>query len=62
MTPWTVLTQSQGLTAGGWTVMIVCIGFVCGLMAFCFSRILRGPKPSEHHHAPLNIDTRDRNT
>ena len=59
MTPWTVLAQSQGLNTAGWTVMIGCIGLVCGLVVFCFSRILREPKPSEHHHAPLDIDTRD---
>jgi len=55
----TLLAQSPGLNAGGWTVMIACIGFVCGLCVYCFWRILREPAPSEHHHAPLDIDTHD---
>jgi hypothetical protein len=29
------------------------------LCAFCFWRILRESTPSEHHHAPLDINTRD---
>ncbi len=57
----TLLAQNQGLTAAGWTMMIGCIGFVCGLCAFCFYRLLHEPRPSEHHHAPLDIDTRDQN-
>ena len=58
----TVLAQHQALTPSGWTVMIACIGLVCGLVVFCFYRILREPRPSEHHHAPLDIDTHDRDT
>jgi len=53
------LAQHQGLSLGGWTVMIGCISFVLTLMAFCFYRILREPRPAEHHHAPLDIDTQD---
>jgi len=55
----TLPAQSQGLTTGGWIVMIACIGLVCGLCVYCYSRILREPTPSEHHHAPLDIDTHD---
>lgn len=55
-----LLGQSEGLNAAGWTVMVVCIGLVCGLCAFCYYRLLREPTPSEHHHAPLEIDTHDR--
>ena len=53
------LAQNQGLTTGGWVMMIGCIGMVCSLCAFCFYRIMREPRPSEHHHGPLDIDTRD---
>lgn len=52
-------TENQHLTAAGWTVMILCVGMVCGLSAFCFYRVLRETRPSEHHHAPLEIDTQD---
>ena len=48
-----------GLNAGGWVVMVVCVGLVCGLTAFCFYHVLSESEPSEHHHAPLDIDTRD---
>ncbi len=53
------LAQQQGLNSAGWTVMIGCITLVCGLCVFCFYRIMREPRPSEHHHAPLDIDTHD---
>ena len=59
MIPWPLLAQSPGLTPGGWVVMLGCVGLVIGLMVFCFHRILREPRPSEHHHAPLDINTHD---
>ncbi len=57
-----LLAQQGGLSSGGWTVMIGCIGFVCCLMVFCFYRLFREPRLSEHHHAPLDIDTHDLDT
>lgn len=48
-----------GLNAAGWVVMVVCISLVCGLTAFCFYHVLSESEPSEHHHAPLDIDTHD---
>ena len=56
-----LLAQQEGLTLGGWIVMVGCISLVCGLCAFCFYRVLRESSPSEHHHAPLDIDTHDLN-
>ena len=55
----TVIAQHEGLNASGWTLMLLCITMVIALMTFCYYRILREPRPSEHHHAPLDIDTRD---
>ena len=55
----TVLAQAPGLNTGGWIMLIGCIGLVCALCLFCFWKIMTEPKPSEHHHAPLDIDTRD---
>ena len=49
----------EGLTPGGWTVMIGCIALVCTLVVFCFYRLLRESRPTQHHRAPLDIDTRD---
>jgi len=47
------------LTAGGWIMMSASILMVCGLSTFCLYRILRDPTPSQDHHAPLEIDTKD---
>jgi len=54
-----LLAQAQGLTSSGLVVMIGCIGLVLSLAAFCFYRLFRESNPSEHHHAPLDIDTHD---
>ena len=61
MIPVAALAQQQGLSAAGWTVMILCIVLVCTLVTFCYYRVLREPRPSQHHHAPLDIDTKDLN-
>jgi ABC-type nickel/cobalt efflux system permease component RcnA len=53
--------DSVTLTSAGAAIMTVSVLLVLGLCAFCFWRILREPTPSEHHHAPLDIDTRDEN-
>ena len=49
-----------GLTTAGAIVMASSILLVIGLSVFCAIQILRDPDPSEHHHAPLDIDTHDR--
>jgi hypothetical protein len=60
----TLLAQSPDtdvvLEPSGMVVMVLSILLVLGLMAFCIIRILREPTPQNHHHAPLDIDTRDR--
>ena len=53
------IAEVETLSTGGWFMMIGCIGSVCSLAAFCFYRVLREPNPGAHHHAPLDIDTRD---
>ena len=52
-------TEDMSLTTAGGVLMAVSITLVLGLAAFCLIRILRLKKPSEHHHAPLEIDTQD---
>jgi len=47
------------LTPGGATIMTLSVLLVLGLCGFCFWRLQREPRPSAHHHAPLDIDTRD---
>lgn len=47
------------MTKAGWAFMLVsCLG-VLSLTAFCFYRVLRTPRATEHMHAPLDIDTHD---
>lgn len=60
-----LLAQAEGnavtLTATGAVIMTISVLLVLGLTVFCFWRILREPSPSEHHHAPLDVDTKDLN-
>ena len=52
---------ADGLTASGAAMMALSILMVLGLCLFCLVRIARSNRPSEHHHAPLDGDTHDRN-
>lgn len=47
------------MTAYGWVVMLVSMGFVVCLFLFCFYRVLTTPQSQAHLHAPLDIDTGD---
>jgi len=48
------------VTTAGWVLMLCSVGFVLTLTVYCFYRVLRTPTPREHMHAPLDIDTKDR--
>lgn len=48
------------MTTLGWIIMIVSITGVTSLMLWCFYRVLT--LPEAHMQAPLEIDTRDRET
>lgn len=50
------------MTTGGWVFMLGSIGFVVALIVFCFSRVLSKPTSTDHMHAPIDMDTHDRNT
>ena len=50
------------MTPAGWIFMIGSIGFVLGLVSFCFYRVLSKPAAANHMHAPIEIDTRDKET
>lgn len=50
------------MTLGGWIFMLGSIGFVVGLLSFCFARVLSKPNSTEHMHAPLDMNTHDRDT
>lgn len=53
------------MTTAGWIFMVCSIGLVVSLVTFCFYRVLSQPETSDTAdtmHAPLEIDTRDRDT
>jgi len=54
-----ILAEAERLSASGMILMTFCVGLVLGLSGFCMFRLLRERKPSERHHAPLDIDTHD---
>jgi hypothetical protein len=45
------------MTIGGWITMLLSVGFVTGLFAWCIMRVLTH-KP-EHIHGIEDIDTQD---
>lgn len=47
------------MTTPGWIMMLISMGFVIGLLLFCFYRVLVTPKTEKHMHGPLDIDTGD---
>ena len=53
------VARQGGLSPGGWVVMLTSVGIVLALTVFCIVRIMRERRPHAHHHAPLEIDTRD---
>lgn len=44
----------------GWIFMLGSIFCVLSLISFCFYRVLTHPGYEEHLHAPLDIDTKDK--
>lgn len=63
-----LLAQGQGpspsyhLTAGGWMVMLLSVGFVTGLLAWCLWKVLATPGETEHLHSQADIEPPDRDT
>lgn len=50
------------MTTVGWVIMITSITCVVALVSFCYYKVLSKPASTEHMHAPLDIDTHDRDT
>lgn len=46
----------------GWIFMFLSVGFVVGLVTWCFRKVLTKPASTDHMHAPLDIDTHDLDT
>ena len=51
--------DDAGLNLGGTLMLAMSVLLVCGLVVFCVVRIMREEAPTEHLHAPLDIDTHD---
>ncbi|MCC7145535.1 MAG: hypothetical protein IT443_03745 [Phycisphaeraceae bacterium] len=57
-----VLAQSADgyrLSAGGWVVMILSVGFVTLLLAWCIWKVLATPGETNKLHAQADIDPHD---
>lgn len=55
-------TEPLRLNVWGWTVMIVSIGSVLGLVSYCIAKVLSlPPVEQEHLRGPLDVDTGDTN-
>lgn len=50
------------MTPAGWIMMILSITAVTSLVTFCYYKVLTKPQSTEHMHAPIDIDTKDRDT
>lgn len=48
------------MNAFGWIMLILSVGFVLALNVYCFMKVFTAPKSEEHLHAPLEIDTHDK--
>jgi len=47
------------MTGAGWTMMVLSVGFVLGLAAFCFYRVLITPRTEEHVQGPMDVEPDD---
>jgi len=47
------------MTLGGWIIMVLSVGFVTLLLAWCIWRVVATPGSTEHLHSQVDIDTHD---
>jgi len=47
------------MSTGGWITMLLSVGFVTGLLAWCMWKVLATPEATKHLHGELDIDTKD---
>jgi heme/copper-type cytochrome/quinol oxidase subunit 2 len=50
---------SYAMTAGGWVIMILSVGFVVGLLTWCVWKVISTPGAAEHLHSQADIETPD---
>ena len=47
------------LSAGGWVVMLLSVGFVTSLLGWCIYKVLTIPGSEQHLHSQADIETPD---
>jgi multisubunit Na+/H+ antiporter MnhF subunit len=47
------------MTLGGWITLVLSVGFVISLFAWCITRILMGKQSVDRLHGLEDIDTKD---
>lgn len=50
------------MSSSGWLIMLVSVGFVTLLFAWCIYKVISTPDTEEHLHSSADIDTHDDNT
>jgi hypothetical protein len=48
------------MTTGGWIIMVLSVGFVTGLLAWCIYKVFAEPQAPGKLHSQADIDTHDR--
>jgi len=47
------------MTIGGWIIMVLSVGGMTGLLAWCIRRVLKEPNATRKLHSQADIDTHD---
>jgi len=47
------------MTAAGWTVFLVAVFGMTGLLIWCVFKVVSTPGSEDHLHSPADIDTHD---
>jgi len=47
------------MTLGGWIVMLISVGTISSLFAYCIYQVLTEKQPEEHHHHGFESKTPD---
>lgn len=47
------------MTAGGWIMMVVSVGFVTGLLSWCVYKVVTTPASARHLHSQADIEPPD---
>lgn len=57
--PLAAAEYTMRFTVGGWIAMILSVGFVTGLLAWCLRKVVATPQSTRHIHSQSDIETPD---